>query len=86
MAEDVLLYREPPLATVTFNRPDQRNAISFSMWEELAPMLAELDADGEIRAIIFAGAGGKAFSAGATSKTSRNIAPTPKREKRITTQ
>ncbi len=68
MSDHVLIDRQPPLATVTFNRPDQRNAISFTMWGELAPILADLDADEEIRAIIFAGAGGEAFSAGADIK------------------
>ena len=68
MPDHLLVHREPPLVTVTFNRPDQRNAISFSMWGELAPMLADLDADDDIRAIIFAGAGGEAFSAGADIK------------------
>ena len=68
MSEHVLVHREPPLATVTFNRPDQRNAISFSMWKELAQLLAGLDADDDIRAIIFTGAGGEAFSAGADIK------------------
>ena len=65
MPDQLLLEKLPPLAVVTFNRPAQRNAISFGMWGELAQMLADLDADGEIRAIIFTGAGGEAFSAGA---------------------
>ena len=68
MSDYILVHREPPLTTVTFNRPDQRNAINFSMWRELAPMLADLDNDGETRVIIFSGAGGEAFSAGADIK------------------
>ena len=65
MSEDVLLNRQPPCATVTLNRPDQRNAISFSMWGELGEVLADLDADREIRAVVITGAGKEAFSAGA---------------------
>lgn len=68
MSEYLVVNRELPLATVTFNRPDQRNAISFSMWEELAPLLADLDTDDDIRSIIFAGSGDEAFSAGADIK------------------
>ena len=61
----ILLRREPPLATVTINRPAQRNAISFTMWTQLTDLLRELDADREVRCVIIAGAGGEAFSAGA---------------------
>ena len=53
------------MATVTINRPAQRNAISFDMWRELAGVLTGLDADRQIRAVIITGAGGEAFSAGA---------------------
>lgn len=65
MSDDILLHRQPPLATVTFNRAGQHNAISFSMWGELGQVLAELDADRQTRAIVITGAGKEAFSAGA---------------------
>ena len=39
--------------------------IGFEMWGEMDSMLAELDADRDVRAIVFTGAGDKAFSAGA---------------------
>ena len=61
----VLLRREPPVATVTINRPAQRNAISFTMWERLTSLMRELDADRSVRCVVIAGAGGEAFSAGA---------------------
>ena len=65
MSDYILLDRQPPLATVTINRPRQRNAINFAMWEELARLFAELDADRDIRAVVLTGAGEEAFSAGA---------------------
>ena len=65
MSEDLLTQRQPPYATITFNRPAQRNAISFSMWSALVDVLNELDADREIRAVVITGAGTEAFSAGA---------------------
>ncbi len=61
----ILLRREPPVATVTINRPAQRNAISFAMWGQLTELLRELDADRAVRCVVIAGAGGEAFSAGA---------------------
>lgn len=61
----ILTERQPPIATITINRPAQRNAINLDMWRELADLMRRLDADDAIRAIIIAGAGGEAFSAGA---------------------
>ncbi len=61
----ILLRQEESVATVTINRPAQRNAISFTMWTRLAELMRELDADRNVRCIVIAGAGGEAFSAGA---------------------
>jgi enoyl-CoA hydratase/carnithine racemase len=65
MSDYILLDRQPPLATVTINRPRQRNAINFHMWGELSGILSRLDADREVRAVVITGAGDGAFSAGA---------------------
>ena len=61
----ILLRREPPVATVTINRPAQRNAISFTMWGQLTELMNDLDKDRDIRCVVIAGAGDEAFSAGA---------------------
>ena len=61
----ILLRNAPPVATVTLNRPGQRNAISFAMWTELATLLRRLDADRDVRCVVITGAGDAAFSAGA---------------------
>ena len=63
--DHIIVDSEPPVATVTFNRPGQRNAISFDMWHDFANIMQALDEDRDIRAIVIAGAGGEAFSAGA---------------------
>ncbi len=68
MSDNILLERDPPLATITLNRPRQRNAISYQMWGELAQLLQELDDDGNCRAVVITGAGTEAFSAGADIK------------------
>ena len=41
----ILVRREPPVATITINRPAQRNAISLDMWVELTKLLRDLDSD-----------------------------------------
>ena len=63
--EYILVDRQPPIATVTINRPRQRNAINYLMWGQMADLLAELDEDREVRVVVFKGAGDVAFSAGA---------------------
>ena len=56
------------VATVTLNRPEQRNAISYDMWRQLADIVIDLQARDDVRCVVFRGAGGKAFSAGADIK------------------
>lgn len=65
MQDYILTDGHPPVATVTINRPAQRNAISYDMWLELAALMRRLDADPEVRCVVLTGAGGEAFSAGA---------------------
>ncbi len=68
MSDHILLERDPPLATITLNRPQQRNAISYQMWGELSQLLRELDDYGNCRTVVITGAGTEAFSAGADIK------------------
>ena len=65
MSDDILLERRDGIAYVTFNRPEQRNAINYAGWLELRRLAAELGSDDSVRVVVFAGAGDKAFSAGA---------------------
>jgi enoyl-CoA hydratase/carnithine racemase len=53
-----------PIATLTFNRPEARNAMTWEMYDALVDTCARVDADANIRALILRGAGGKAFIAG----------------------
>ncbi|GJD53151.1 Short-chain-enoyl-CoA hydratase [Methylobacterium crusticola] len=52
------------VATVTINRPGQRNAMTLAMWRGMAALFGRLSADPEVRAIILTGAG-EDFSTGA---------------------
>ena len=63
--DSILVDRQPPIATVTINRPRQRNAINYEMWGELADRMEELDRDRQVRVVVITGAGDVAFSAGA---------------------
>lgn len=55
---------EAPLATLTLNRPEQHNAVSYAMWRELPAVCRRLAADADIRVVLVRGAGRAAFSAG----------------------
>lgn len=49
--------------TLTFNRPDKKNALTAEMYAALADAFAAAEADPAVRVILLAGAGG-AFTAG----------------------
>ena len=65
MTNDILLEYKDHISTVTLNRPDQRNAIRFHMWEELSRLFESLDNDVNTKAIVITGAGNESFCAGA---------------------
>jgi enoyl-CoA hydratase len=58
----------PGVALVTLDRPGALNALSFGLLAELAAALGRLDAEPSCRAIVLAGAGTRAFAAGADIK------------------
>src|ERR1700704_2256430 len=53
-----------PLAFLTFNRPEARNAMTWEMYEALVAACERVDGDADLRVLVFRGAGGKAFVAG----------------------
>lgn len=61
---DLLIERDGAIATLTLNRPDKRNALTFEMYEGLGKFCREAAKDNDLRAIVVTGAGGKAFAAG----------------------
>jgi enoyl-CoA hydratase/carnithine racemase len=66
MAYEQLLYEvSDGVATVTLNRPEQRNALSDVMLGELVEAMESARDDDEVRAVVLTGAGEKVFCAGA---------------------
>ena len=66
MAYEQLLYDvSDGVATVTLNRPEQRNALSTLMLSELVDAMERVRDDDDVRAVVLTGAGEKAFCAGA---------------------
>src|SRR5262249_6835717 len=59
-----LFAADGPLATLTFNRPESRNAMTWDMYAALVDACERVDRDESIRVLVLRGAGGKAFVAG----------------------
>lgn len=59
-----LTIDESGVARAVFDRPQARNAFTFAMYERLAEICAQVEADASVRVLVLAGAGGKAFAAG----------------------
>ncbi len=66
-ADDVLYEIDGPLALLTLNRPEARNAYSEEMAPELIEGLDRAEADDDVRAVVLTGAG-DAFAAGGDLK------------------
>ena len=60
----VHLNIEGRIASVLFDRPQARNAMTWAMYEQLGHICTQLQTNPGIRVVIFRGAGGEAFVAG----------------------
>ncbi|MEH6494919.1 MAG: enoyl-CoA hydratase-related protein [Pseudomonas marincola] len=67
MSNDILETLENGVATLTFNRPEARNALTAPMFDYLLEALPRLGSDPTVRVVVITGAGG-AFCAGGDVK------------------
>jgi enoyl-CoA hydratase len=65
LTERIVAEKQGPVGRLTFNNPARRNAVSIDMWEAIPKVLDRFEQDAEIRVIVLAGAGDKAFVSGA---------------------
>ena len=61
----ILVDKADGIATITLNRPEKMNAYTRMMGQEIMAAMDDIDADDAVRAVIFTGAGERAFCAGA---------------------
>jgi len=54
----------PPVARITINRPEKRNALNVAVMSELRSAFSKAREDDSIRVVVLTGEGDKAFSAG----------------------
>jgi enoyl-CoA hydratase len=62
--DDLIYEVKDGIAKITFNRPQARNAMLFSMYERMAEICTAANDDRSIKAMILTGAGDKAFASG----------------------
>ena len=62
---DLLAERRGPVLTLTINRPERRNAMTWEVIGGLREQVARAKADPAVRVVVLAGAGDQAFCAGA---------------------
>ena len=68
MTEELLYDKRGPVGAevgwITFNRPQQRNALTFAMYEGTAAIARRVGETREVKALVITGAGDRAFAAG----------------------
>src|SRR5262244_2262669 len=69
--ETLIVDPSGPIATITLNRPDARNALDFTMRRELLSALDEIETNPAARVVVLSGAGGH-FCAGGDVKNMRH--------------
>ena len=63
-ATQITVEKTDGIATITLNRPKKMNAYTRTMGQEIIDAMDDIDADDTVRAVIFTGAGERAFCAG----------------------
>ena len=65
MTDELKIDRQGRVTVFTLNRPERRNALSFSLAADIETAIAEFERDNAQRVLIITGAGDKAFCSGA---------------------
>jgi enoyl-CoA hydratase/carnithine racemase len=65
LTSKMLMEKDGPVGRIIFNNPARHNAVSLEMWQAVAQIMEDFDADDRVRVIVVTGAGGKAFVSGA---------------------
>src|SRR5213083_1103748 len=61
----MLAEKDGAVGRIIFNNPARHNAVSLDMWQAVAQIMDDFEADPGVRVIVVTGAGGKAFVSGA---------------------
>jgi len=64
-AARIVARKEGAIGWLIFDNPARRNAVSLGMWQAIPAALEDFGADAQVRVVVLAGAGDKAFVSGA---------------------
>jgi enoyl-CoA hydratase len=64
MSNDILYTVADGIGTITLNRPQARNALTFEMYDQLAEICTDAGGEDGVKALVVTGAGERAFAAG----------------------
>ncbi|MBY9066947.1 enoyl-CoA hydratase/isomerase family protein [Hyphomonas sp. WL0036] len=65
MSQPIRLDIAAPLAEIVLNKPERRNALSVEMWAAIPALVAQANADPNVKLILIHGGDAGAFAAGA---------------------
>jgi len=77
MNSELIVERNGPVARLTVNRPEVRNALSIAVTQQLAQALRDLSRDRAVRVFVLTGAGDRVFVSGADVREFREQLATP---------
>lgn len=76
-SDKLIAEKDGAIGWLTFNNPARRNALSYAMWDGIAPIIEDFAGDADIRVVVLKGAGGAAFCAGADISEFETLRSTP---------
>ncbi|NDI23920.1 MAG: enoyl-CoA hydratase, partial [Betaproteobacteria bacterium] len=71
------------IRSLVISNPSKRNAMSRGMWESLAELIGQADADPSVRVIVLQGDGEQAFVSGADISTFESQRTNPDDQRRF---
>ena len=83
---DLLVEKNDAIATLSFNRPESRNALSLEMRRDLRDVLAELEYDDEVRCVVMQGVGEHFMAGGDVKRMVEHVAEPPEKIRSAFTQ
>ncbi|GAB7056715.1 MULTISPECIES: enoyl-CoA hydratase-related protein [unclassified Paenibacillus] len=73
----VYLEKKGEIATIYFNQPEKRNALTHEMWKTIPSLLEDAEQDRGIKVLVLRGADEMAFAAGADISEFKTLRSTP---------
>ncbi|MFC0270469.1 enoyl-CoA hydratase-related protein [Metabacillus herbersteinensis] len=71
--KDIYLDKQGEVATIYFNRPEKRNALTHEMWKVIPSLIQDVEEDRDIKVLIIRGADETSFAAGADISEFRTL-------------